>query len=70
MTRKDFEKTLRQRALIKILRVLVEGKDNTREFLSNARQNTDLDVPDYEEIVDLHKWVDSMYFGIEVSGNE
>ena len=42
--------TLRQ-----ILRILVEGGNNTSEFLSLASQHTKLEVPSYEEIVDLYK---------------
>jgi len=51
----------RYRALIKLLRVFVEGKDNTREFLefiSTAEQYKDLDIPTYDEIVDLYKTIE------------
>ena len=41
--------------LLNLLRLLVEGGDNTSEFLSLAGQYTSLDIPSYEDIVKLYK---------------
>ncbi len=46
------------KTLVKLLLVLIEGEDNTKEFLSVANQNLDIEVPEYKEIVDLYKAID------------
>lgn len=47
-----------RRTLVKLLLVLIEGEDSTKEFLSMAEQNLDMEVPEYKEIVDLYKAID------------
>lgn len=45
------------KTLLNILRLLVEGGDNTSEFLSLASQYTKLDVPSQGDIIKLYEAV-------------
>lgn len=46
----------RSNVLLNLLRTLVEGGNNTSEFLSLARQNLPkLEVPTYEDVIELYK---------------
>jgi hypothetical protein len=49
-----YQNTSRHKTLMDIMKVLIEGKDNTREFLSMARQHLDMEVPTYEDLVKLY----------------
>lgn len=47
----------RKATLLNLLRLLVEGDNNTQEFLSLAGQYTEIDIPSYEAIIELYKGV-------------
>jgi hypothetical protein len=62
----SMERRKQRKILFNMLRTLVEAKDNTRELLSMAEDHLDLEVPTYEEIIDLYNSIE----GKEVSGSE